>query len=129
MTNTHPTESPTKFDEQFVTKKMYFVEKFLPPDCPKCRQAFKEEGKDWVRLLGDILEGKKSGRVTEGYQIMVCKHCENYTAQFLLDNYTISDKEEAVRLCREEGYVNLKELEAFGTSAVDTHTIYVKTKI
>ncbi len=104
-------------------KKMYRVEKFIPPECPKCRAVFKNEGKDYVRLLGDIVDGEKRVRETNGYTIKICQHCKNYTACMELDSYQVSDLAHAERLCAEEGYVNLLTVTAVGTHAQDHHVV------
>jgi len=102
---------------------MYQVEKFLPPECPKCRARFQQNGKDYARFLGDIVEGKKTIRETSGYYIIVCAHCENMTACWPLETYQIGDKKKAEALVKEQGFVNLVQVEATGNMARDIHAI------
>jgi hypothetical protein len=105
------------------TKTMYHVEKFLPPECPKCQARFQQEGKDYGRLLGDIVDGKKRVRQTEGYYIIVCAHCENMTACWPLETYQLGDKKKAEALVQDKGFVNLIEVVATGNMARDIHAI------
>ena len=107
-------------------KTMYHVEKFLPFECPKCRHPFKNANADWHRLLGDIIDGKKVIRQLNGYYIIVCAKCDNYTAQIPLESYQLSDKAQAQKLCDEAGFVNLTEVIATGTHCRDLHAIYCK---
>lgn len=108
------------------TKTMYHVEKFLPTECPKCRHPFKNGNSDWHRLLGDVIDGKKVFRKLDGYQIIVCAKCNNYTAQFPIESYQLSDKAKAQKLCDQAGFVNLTEVLATGTHCQDFHAIYCK---
>jgi hypothetical protein len=108
---------------EFATKTMYHVEKFLPPECPKCRAGFQHDGKDYARFLGDIIDGKKTVRETNGYYIIVCRHCENMTACWPLETYQLGDKNKAEALVREKGFVNLIEVQAAGNMARDSHAI------
>jgi hypothetical protein len=101
-------------------KTMYLVEKFLPPECPKCRAGFKEEGKDYGRLLGDLVDGKKRFRETPGYSIIVCAHCENMTMRIDQESWQVSDQAQAEALLS-QGFVNLREVIAIGNMAVDHH--------
>lgn len=107
-------------------KTMYHVEKFLPFECPKCRHPFKKVNTDWHRLLGDVIDGKKVFRQLNGYYIIVCAKCSNYTAQFPVESYQLSDKAQAQKLCDEAGFVNLIEVVASGTHCRDHHAIYCK---
>jgi hypothetical protein len=107
-------------------KTMYHVEKFLPPECPNCRARFQRDGKDYSRLLGDIIDGKKTIRKTEGYYIIVCAHCENMTACWPLETYQLSDKAKAEALVRDKGFANLVEVQAVGNMARDIHAIIGK---
>lgn len=107
-------------------KKMYRVEKFLPPECPKCRHKFQQEGQDWCRLLGDIVNGEKVIRETKGYYIIRCTGCDNYTALFPIEEYQLSSKEEAEKLMREQGFVNLLEVTAMGSHTRDMHIVHNK---
>jgi hypothetical protein len=108
------------------TKTMYQVEKFLPTECPKCRHPFKNGKTDWYRLLGDVIDGKKVFRELDGYHIIVCAQCNNYTAQFPIESYQLSDKAQAQKLCDEAGFVNLTEVLASGTHRQDFHAINCK---
>lgn len=108
---------------EVATRTMYHVEKFSPPECPKCRASFKHEGKDYARLLGDIVEGKKTIRETNGYYIIVCSHCENMTACWPLETYQLGDKTKAQSLVKNKGFVNLVEVPATGNMARDSHAI------
>jgi len=108
---------------EFATRIMYHVERFLPPECPKCRARFRQEGKDYARLLGDIIDGKKSIRETTGYYIIVCAHCENRTACWPLETYQIGDKKKAEALVKDKGFVNLVQVEARGGMTRDSHAI------
>ena len=108
---------------ELASKTMYHVEKFLPPECPKCRARFQQEGKDYARLLGDIIDGKKTIRQTTGYYIIVCAHCENMTACWPLETYQVGDKKKAEALVKDEGFVNLIQVEARGNMTRDSHAI------
>jgi hypothetical protein len=108
------------------SRTMFHVEKFLPTECPKCRHPFKKEDADWHRLLGDVLDGKKVFRQLDGYHIIVCAKCNNFTAQFPIESYQLSDKAQAQKLCDEAGFVNLTEVFATGTHCRDFHAIYCK---
>jgi hypothetical protein len=107
-------------------KTMYHVEKFLPTECPKCRHPFKNANTDWHRLLGDVIDGKKVFRPLNGYYIIVCAICSNYTAQFPIESYQLSDKAHAQKLCDEASFVNLTEVLATGAHCRDMHVIYCK---
>lgn len=108
---------------ELATRIMYHVEKFLPPECPRCRARFQQEGKDYMRLLGDIIDGKKTIRETSGYYIIVCAHCENSTACWPLESYQVGDKNKAEALVKEHGFVNLVEVQAIGNMTRDRHAI------
>ncbi len=108
------------------TKTMYHVERFLPIECPKCRHPFKNGNTDWHRLLGDVIDGKKVFRALDGYHIIVCAKCNNYTAQFPVESYQLSDKAQAQKLCDQAGFVNLMEVIATGTHCQDFHAIFCK---
>jgi hypothetical protein len=110
----------------YDTKTMYHVEKFMPTECPKCRHPFKNGNVDWHRLLGDVIDGKKVFRELNGYYIIVCAQCSNYTAQFPIESYQLSDKAQAQKLCDEAGFVNLTEVLASGTHCRDIHAIFCK---
>lgn len=105
------------------SKTMYRVEKFLPPACPKCQYAFKVENTDYNLLLGDIVEGKKVIRTNEGYDIIVCVHCGNFTARLLVEAWQVGDRKRAEEFLR-EGFVNLKEVTGFGDQMQDFHEIH-----
>ncbi len=107
-------------------KTMYHVEKFLPTECPKCRHPFKNGITDWHRLLGDVIDGKKVFRELNGYYIIVCAKCQNYTAQFPIESYQLSDKAQAQKLCDQAGFVNLTEVIATGSHCQDFHAIFCK---
>jgi hypothetical protein len=102
---------------------MYHVEKFLPSECPRCRARFQQEGKDYARLLGDIVDGKKTIRQTQGYYIIVCAHCENMTACWPLETYQLSDRDKAEALVNDKGFVNLVQVTATGSMTQDSHAI------
>ena len=108
---------------ELATKTMYRVEKFLPPECPKCRARFQQEGKDYARFLGDIIDGKKTVRQTTGYYIIVCTRCENLTACWPLEMHQVGDKKKAEALVKDKGFVNLTQVEARGSMAQDRHAI------
>ena len=88
---------------ELVTRIMYRVEKFLPPECPKCRARFQQEGQDYNPLLGDIVNGKKTIRETRGYYIIVCSHCENMTACLPLEQYQVQTRRERKHWSRSRG--------------------------
>jgi hypothetical protein len=113
-------------EHTYKTKTMYHVEKFLPVECPKCRHPFKNENTDWHRLLGDVIDGKKVFRKLNGYHIIVCVKCNNFTAQFPIESYQLSHKARAQKLCEEAGFVNLTEVVASGTHCRDFHAVYSK---
>jgi hypothetical protein len=108
------------------TKQMFHIEKFLPPECPKCRAPFKQQNTDWNLLLGDIVDGEKVIRETSGYDIIICAHCENYTARYPLESYTLSSKKKAEELVAREGFVNLQQVTGFGTHTKDMHVVVAK---
>jgi len=110
------------------TKTMYRVEKFLPTECPKCRHVFQDGAKDWVRLLGDVVDGEKKYRLTEGYYIIICRHCDNHTAQIVLEEYQLSSKKKAQEFCDKEGFVNLMEVTASGNHTKDMHILVNKIR-
>jgi hypothetical protein len=107
------------------TRTMYRVEKFLPPECPKCRARFKQEGKDYSLLLGDIVGGRKRVRPLVGYTIIVCSHCENMTARLNLEDWQLGSREKAETLL-EQGFVNLQEVKAVGSMAREYHAVHMK---
>ena len=129
-------------------KKMYRVEKFIPPACPKCKHPFlkevrykealdaegrviagdKEEG-DWTLLFGDIVDSKKVIRETKGYNIIICAHCRNYTARMPLEEYCLGSKEQAEKLVAEQGFVNLMEVTSFGNHMQDHHVIIADMQV
>src|SRR5205814_1191852 len=84
------------------TRKMYHVEKFLPPECPKCRARFQQESKDYALFLGDIIDGKKTIWETNGYRIIVCAHCKNMTACWPLESYLVGDRKKAEALVKNQ---------------------------
>lgn len=106
------------------TKTMYHGEKFLPAECPKCRAKFEKQNADWTLLLGDIIDGKKVVRETTGYDIIICAHCENYTARRPMKSFSVGDKALADKLVAEEGYVNLQEVTAVGNMAKDHFVVH-----
>lgn len=95
------------------TTKMYHVEKFLPSNCPGCRHVFQNQNVDYNIVLGDIIDGKKVIRETNGYDIIVCTHCQNFTARFPLESIQLFNKEEAEELVA-SGFQNLLEVEVGG---------------
>lgn len=118
----------SKFDEtkELEKKIMYRVEKFIPSECPKCRHKLDRNKDDWGQVLGDIVNGEKIPRKTEGYIIIICVHCANQTACIPLEAYTLSDPVAALKLL-EEGFVNYREVIAVGKVA-DQHTVYTEIK-
>ena len=107
-------------------KTMYHVEKFIPTECPKCRHPFLHEGDDYVRLLGDIVEGEKRVRQTQGYIINICAKCQNYTAFVVLETYQVGSKKQAERLVEKEGFRNLLKVKATGNHCQDHHAIHAE---
>ena len=105
-------------------RKMWMVEKYFPPECPRCRKKFENEQKDWSLLPGDIVDGKKRVRETRGYDIIICSHCDNYTARVKLESYIFSDRAKAERFLG-EGFVNLQEVRPLGNNK-DAHMVYAK---
>src|SRR5207245_9248960 len=106
--------------EMMKYKTMYRVEKFLPPACPKCRRKFAKEARerhkgDYARLLGDIVKGRKKVRETEGYNIIVCSHCGNFTARYPLEANQLSSNDRANRRIDEQDRVNQIEVTAVGS--------------
>jgi hypothetical protein len=116
MSATSPTSAGTR---------IYQVEKFIPNECPKCRHGFNQEGTDYARLLGDIIDGKKTVRETDGYDIIICNECQNSTARLILESWQVLEKEHAERLLK-EGYVNLREGRAFGDAIRDRHQLQLQ---
>lgn len=107
-------------------KIMYRVEKFIPSECPKCRHKLDRNKDDWGQVLGDIVNGEKIPRKTEGYIIIICVHCKNQTACIPLEAYTLFDPVAALKLLG-EGFVNYCEVIAIG-KATDQHTVYAEIK-
>jgi len=112
----------TTGDTERTEAKMYRVEKFLPTNCPRCSKQFQNEATDWSRLLGDIIKGEKVVRETQGYVIIICGECRNYTAQVPLESYQLASKEAAEKLCNEQGFVNLMTVTAYGNHCQDMHS-------
>ena len=112
------------FDD-VAKKKMWYLEKFLPIECPKCRQAFKAEGVDYSLLFGDIVDGQKTVRETKGYNIIICSKCRNFTARFPLESWQVGDAQRAQELVR-EGFVNLGEVVGYGNHTQDHHVVYAQ---
>jgi hypothetical protein len=131
---------------ELVKKQMFCVEKFLPPECPKCRHPFNKEVSyaivetpegylktgekidgDYTRLLGDIVDGQKVVRETRGYNIIICTHCKNHTARYPLESFQFFTREQAEKLVAEKGFVNLVTVEAVGNMAREFHTIIAKS--
>lgn len=106
-------------------KTMYHVEKFLPPECPKCRHTFTSEGVDYTLLFGDIVNGEKKIRATTGYNIIICSHCRNFTARFPLESWQVSSKQRAEELVQ-QGFTNLLQVTAFGSHTQDHHFVHSK---
>ncbi|MDP3735237.1 MAG: hypothetical protein Q8R39_02295 [bacterium] len=106
-------------------KPMFRVEKFLPNECPKCRHHFLKEGEDYVRLFGDIIDGRKILRETTGYDIIICDKCKNCTARVMIEAYHVSDRTKAEALFR-EGFINLQPVESFGSHIEDAHEIFTE---
>jgi len=107
-------------------KIMYRVEKFIPPECPRCCHKLDRNKDDWGQVLGDIVNGEKIPRKTEGYIIIICVHCNNQTACIPLEAYTLSDPVEALKLL-DQGFVNFREVIAAGNTP-DQHTVYSEIK-
>ncbi len=107
------------------TKTMYYVEKFLPPECPKCRARFIQQNQDFNLLLDDMVGGQKKIRETDGYHIIACQYCGNFTACLRLESYQLADKAKAEILLK-EGFVNFQQVTASGNMTQDHHTIYMK---
>jgi hypothetical protein len=104
---------------------MHRVERFLPKECPRCRHPFECQNRDYHQLLGDIIKGEKVIRETQGYKIIICTKCDNYTAQILIDAYQLNSKEKALALTA-KGYRNYQEVLASGTLATDHHEIFTR---
>lgn len=94
-------------------RTMYRVEKYLVPECPKCRHKFDRNGKDWVQYLGEIVKGEKVIRKTSGYILFICQHCKNMTAQIVKESFQLSNPEKAKALLN-EGFANFQEVLAGG---------------
>lgn len=106
-------------------KTMFRVEKFIPNECPKCRQKFLKEGKTYTRLFGDIVDGRKVVRETTGYDIIICEKCKNCTARIKLEACQLADRREAEALL-ESGFVNLHSVEAWGSDMKDRHEVFAE---
>lgn len=111
-----------KDKKKLAPKTMYRVEKFTPPECPKCRQKFNQEDKDWTTLLGYLEKGEKV--MKSGYPIIICSKCNNRTLIIRLEAYQVFDLKFAKNLLK-KGFVNLKKVEFFGSTAEDIHIKYV----
>lgn len=103
---------------------LWQVEKFVPLFCPKCNRKFSRQNHDFIIFLGDIVEGSKVPRKTPGYDIIVCKHCKNFTARVWLQVRTVSKKKEAEDLTKEDGFTNVHSIEAFGVDTEPTVHIF-----
>jgi len=111
--------------EEYRTRKMYRVEKFLPTECPKCQRIFAKDGEDYTWLLGDIIEGRKVIRTTSGYDIIICRNCKNKTARVQLEYCLVGELSKAQTLLS-VGFVNLVECFATGSHTSDHHVILVE---
>lgn len=107
-----------------IIRKMYSVDKFLPPECPKCRHKFDKNGEDWAWIWGDIVNGKKVIRETTGYKVIQCLHCDNFTAYIPLESWQVSSLERAEELLK-QGFVNLMEGEMWGAKEEDFYDRHV----
>ena len=96
---------------------MYRVEKFFPPECPKCQKKFLKENRDWTTLLGYLERGEK--KMIKGFPVIICAKCDNYTIIIFEKTYQVSDPKVARRLLK-KGFVNLKKVRAFGNMTRDT---------
>ena len=100
-----------------VERELRQVDKFIPRNCPRCNHKFDMQNDDYVIFFGDIIEGSKIPRSTPGYDIIICKNCDNYTARVWLRTRTVETLEEAQRLVATEGFVNIHQVVGFGTHA------------
>lgn len=119
--------SPTEQQRQKIENSkriMYVVEKFLPPECPKCKHKFEKEGIDYSKYSGDLVEGRKVFYLTSGYDVIICLCCGNYTIRIPQESFCLLERAAAEDLVRTGGFVNFHEVETFGRApAVNTHTI------
>lgn len=106
-------------------RTMYYVEKFVPGECPKCRHRFISNKDDYDILFGDIVDGEKIPRNTPGYDIIVCKKCGNHTARVLIETRTLSSLRAARKLIA-EGFANLSEARVLGNATALRRNVYVQ---
>jgi hypothetical protein len=111
--------------QSIKVKAMYHLEKFFPPECPKCRHKFEKQEKDWAILLGDKVDGKKTVRETIGYDIIICSHCGNHTARVPLETAKVF-RLKTVRQLQKKGFVNLQKVQAFGNMAKEIRAVHSK---
>ena len=105
-------------------KKMFHVQKFVPTECPKCRFKLDKNPGDWSFLFGDVVAGEKVIRQTSGYDIIRCEHCKNLTARVMLEEQTFFDRSAAEKMCEELGFVNFREVYAFGSHAKEHRKVF-----
>lgn len=108
-------------------RTLWRVEKFLPLSCPNCRHKFGEDGRDYALCYGDVVEGTKVPRITNGHDTVFCLHCGNHTARVWLQAQTLATREEAQRLVDEEGFTNLQQM--IGSSSSGPTTVVFNKKI
>ena len=96
---------------------LWQVEKFVPLFCHKCNRKFNRQNDDFTIFLGDIIEGSKVPRKTPGHDVIVCKHCQNFTARVWLQVRVVKTKGEAESLVAKDGFTNAHTIETFGLAA------------
>lgn len=94
----------------------FLVTKFLPEECPKCRQIFRDPSKNYSLLLGDIVDGKKVFRLPDHYDIIICTACKNQTARVKIEQRHVFNIAEANQLI-EQGFTCIEEGRSFGTQS------------
>lgn len=98
-------------------KDLWLVEKFIPLFCPRCNHKFGKQDKDFKLFFGDIIEESKVPRITPGYDIIVCVHCDNYTTRVWLQRKSVETLQEAELLVQKDGFTNPQEVRGFGSHA------------
>jgi len=119
--------TPKLSEEQTI----YRVEKFIPLRCPRrdCLNEFKRnKGGDGGYFLSTFwLHGslEKTERILESIRcpelmtdLIVCARCGNVVMRVLIEERTYENRSDAEKACKEEGFVNLQEAQAFGNMRV-----------
>ena len=106
-----------------MTRETQFrVEKFIPTQCPMCRNSFRENsdegfllGTYWRHLSVDVVQTIAQSIASHGLRtdLVLCGKCKNVTLRVVVEERTFDRREEAeAAVC--EGFANLQEAETLG---------------